>query len=140
MITQLGQATRTLSGSRGDFFATVNNLEQFTKTLDQENSQVQLAQQQLSQVFGFLSGDRNELAGALNELATALGQVKYFIANNRQLLTSNVTKLASITKMLPPFALTYDPTNVPVLNEVLIKLGLTSAGGGYYNSNDLEQP
>ena len=49
-------------------------------------------------------------------------------------------QLASITRMLPPFALTYDPTNVPVLNEVLIKLGLTSAGGGYYNSNDLEQP
>jgi len=49
-------------------------------------------------------------------------------------------QLASITKMLPPFALTYDPTNVPVLNEVLIKLGLTSAGGGYYNPNDLEQP
>ena len=49
-------------------------------------------------------------------------------------------QLASITKMLPPFALTYDPTNVPVLNEVLLKLGLTGAGGGYYNSNDLEQP
>jgi cytochrome c oxidase subunit 2 len=53
---------------------------------------------------------------------------------------SSEVQLASITKMLPPFALTYDPTNVPVLNEVLIKLGLTSAGGGYYNSNDLEQP
>jgi cytochrome c oxidase subunit II len=49
-------------------------------------------------------------------------------------------QLASITKMLPPFALTYDPTNVPVLSQVLIKLGLTGAGGGYYNSNDLEQP
>jgi phospholipid/cholesterol/gamma-HCH transport system substrate-binding protein len=100
MITQLGQATRTLSGSRGNFFATVNNLEQFTKMLNQENGQVQLAQQQLSQVFGFLSGDRTELAGALNELATALGQVKTFIANNRQLITSNVTKLSSITKVL----------------------------------------
>jgi phospholipid/cholesterol/gamma-HCH transport system substrate-binding protein len=100
MISQLGQATRTLSGSRGNFFATVNNLELFTKTLDQENSQVQLAQNQLSQVFGFLSGDRQELAGALNELATALGQVKFFIANNRDLITSNVTKLASITKIL----------------------------------------
>jgi phospholipid/cholesterol/gamma-HCH transport system substrate-binding protein len=100
MISQLGQATRTLSGSRSDFFATVNNLEQFTKTLDQENSQVQLAQNQLSKVFGFLSGDRQELAGALNELATALGQVKFFIANNRDLITSNVTKLASVTKIL----------------------------------------
>lgn len=100
MISQLGQATRTLSGSRSNFFATVDNLEQFTKTLDQENSQVQLAQNQLSQVFGFLSGDRQELAGALNELATALGQVKFFIANNRDLITSNVTKLSSITKIL----------------------------------------
>jgi len=100
MITQLGQATRTLSGSRGNFFATVNNLEQFTKMLDQENGQVQLAQQQLSQVFGFLSGDRTELSGALSDLATALGQVKSFIASNRGLLTSNVTKLASITKIL----------------------------------------
>jgi len=49
-------------------------------------------------------------------------------------------QLASITKMLPPFSLTYDPTNVPVLSKVLIQLGLTGAGGGYYNANDLEQP
>jgi phospholipid/cholesterol/gamma-HCH transport system substrate-binding protein len=100
MITDLGQATRTLSGSRGNFFATLNNLQQFTTMLDQENGQVQLAQQQLAQVFGFLSGDRSELAGALNQLSTALGQVKGFIADNRDLITSNVTKLASITKIL----------------------------------------
>jgi phospholipid/cholesterol/gamma-HCH transport system substrate-binding protein len=100
MISQLGQATRVLSGSRDNFFSSVNNLEQLTKTLNEENGQVQLAQQQLAQVFGFLSGDRNELSGALSELATALGQVKGFIADNRGLLTSNVTKLASITKIL----------------------------------------
>jgi phospholipid/cholesterol/gamma-HCH transport system substrate-binding protein len=100
MISQLGQATRTLSGSRGNFFATVNNLSQFTSMLNQENSQVQLAQNQLSQVFGFLSGDRQELAGALDEMATALGQVKTFIADNRGLITSNLSKLASITQIL----------------------------------------
>jgi phospholipid/cholesterol/gamma-HCH transport system substrate-binding protein len=100
MINELGQATRTLSGSRGNFFATVNNLQQFTSMLDQENSQVQLAQQQLAQVFGFLSGDRQELAGALSELATALGQVRYFIADNRGLITANLSKLASITRVL----------------------------------------
>ncbi|MGH3159228.1 MAG: MCE family protein, partial [Streptosporangiaceae bacterium] len=100
MISQLGQATRVLSGSRGNFFATVDNLEKFTSTLNQENAQVQQAQQQLSQVFGFLSGDRQELAGALSELATALGQVKGFIADNRDLITTNVTKLASVTKIL----------------------------------------
>jgi cytochrome c oxidase subunit II len=50
------------------------------------------------------------------------------------------TELASVTAMLPPFSLTYDPTNISTLGSVLTKLGLTGAGGGYYNSNDLEQP
>jgi cytochrome c oxidase subunit II len=50
------------------------------------------------------------------------------------------TQLASVTKMLPPFALTYDPTNIATLGKVLTQLGLTGAGGGYYNGNDLEQP
>lgn len=100
MITALGQATRTLSGSRGNFFATVGNLQKFTTMLNQENGQVKLAQQQLAQVFGFLSGDRQSLAGALNQLATALGEVKSFIGSNRTLIKSNVTKLAGITQTL----------------------------------------
>jgi cytochrome c oxidase subunit II len=50
------------------------------------------------------------------------------------------TQLASVTALLPPFALTYDPTNIATLGTVLTKLGLTGAGGGYYNGNDLEQP
>jgi len=99
-ITELGQATRTLSGSRDNFFATINNLQQFTTMLKNNNSQVVLAQQQLAQVTGFLAGDRQALAGALSQLSTALGQVQSFIANNRNLITSNVTKLAAITKIL----------------------------------------
>jgi cytochrome c oxidase subunit II len=50
------------------------------------------------------------------------------------------TQLAKITATLPPYALTYDPTVVPVLGKVLTQLGLTGAGGGYYNPNDPEQP
>ena len=100
MINELGQATRTLSGSRDDFFATINNLQQFTTTLNTDDSQVRLAQQQLAQVSGFLAGDRQDLAGSLHELAIALGQVQAFIENNRSLIKSNVTKLAGITKIL----------------------------------------
>jgi len=49
------------------------------------------------------------------------------------------TKLAALTKILPPYALTYDPTNIPAgaINQAL---GLTSAGGGFYNPADPEQP
>jgi cytochrome c oxidase subunit II len=50
------------------------------------------------------------------------------------------TQLAKITAILPPYALTYDPTVIPVLGKVLVQLGLTGAGGGYYNPNDPEQP
>lgn len=50
------------------------------------------------------------------------------------------TQLASLTKTLPPYSLTYDPTVVPVLGKVLTELGLTGAGGGYYSPNDPEQP
>jgi len=49
-------------------------------------------------------------------------------------------KLASVTKMLPPYALTYDPTVLSNVGAVNTALGLTSAGGGYYNPADPEQP
>jgi cytochrome c oxidase subunit II len=50
------------------------------------------------------------------------------------------TQLASITKLLPPYALTYDPTMISSLGKVSQQLGLTGAGGGYYNPADPEQP
>ena len=48
-------------------------------------------------------------------------------------------QLASLTKLLPPYALTYDPTtfNVGKVNQ---QLGLTGGGGGFYNPADPEQP
>ena len=48
-------------------------------------------------------------------------------------------RLAAVTKLLPPYALTYDPTSLN-LGKVNQQLGLTGAGGGYYNPADPEQP
>ena len=53
---------------------------------------------------------------------------------------SESVKLASVTKLLPPYALTYDPTNLSNLGKVNTALGLTGAGGGFYNPADPEQP
>ena len=50
------------------------------------------------------------------------------------------TQLASLTKTLPPYAMTYDPTDIANLGKVLVQLGIGGAGGGYYNPNDPEQP
>jgi cytochrome c oxidase subunit II len=52
---------------------------------------------------------------------------------------STRTQLASVTKLLPPYALTYDPTSLN-MGKVNQQLGLTGAGGGYYNPADPEQP
>jgi cytochrome c oxidase subunit 2 len=53
---------------------------------------------------------------------------------------STETQLASVTKLLPPYALTYDPTVVSTMGKVNQQLGLTGAGGGFYNPADPEQP
>ena len=49
---------------------------------------------------------------------------------------------ASVTKLLPPYATTYDPTVIPLfkLSPVLKALGVLGAGGGYYPPNDPTQP
>ena len=49
------------------------------------------------------------------------------------------TKMADVTKLLPPYALTYDPTSLN-MGKVNAALGLTGAGGGFYNPADPEQP
>jgi phospholipid/cholesterol/gamma-HCH transport system substrate-binding protein len=100
MITQFGALSKTLGDNSGNLFATITNLQVFTSMLKANDGQVRLAEQQLADVSGFLAADRQDLGAALNQLATALGQVEGFIANNRSLLKSNITKLASITKIL----------------------------------------
>jgi phospholipid/cholesterol/gamma-HCH transport system substrate-binding protein len=100
MITQYSGLSQALGGSAGNIAATLTNLQLFTSMLKSNDGQVRQAEQQLAQVTGFLSADRQQLAAAMSTLATALGQVQQFIASNRSLLTSNVNKLASITSIL----------------------------------------
>jgi phospholipid/cholesterol/gamma-HCH transport system substrate-binding protein len=99
-IKQLGQATRTLSGSKDDLFSTVDNLQKFTGMLAANDSQVRDFNNQLADVSKLLAGEKENLGAALNELATALGQVQGFIKDNREKIKSNVDKLASITQVL----------------------------------------
>jgi cytochrome c oxidase subunit II len=49
-------------------------------------------------------------------------------------------QLASITKMLPPYATTYDPTTVAQLSKAMIKAGIVGANGLYYPPQDPVQP
>ncbi len=53
---------------------------------------------------------------------------------------ATAVKMADVTKLLPPYADTYDPTVVATMGKVNASLGLTGAGGGFYNPADPEQP
>jgi hypothetical protein len=49
-------------------------------------------------------------------------------------------QLASVTKMLPPYATVYDPTVIPQINKAMVKAGITGANGFYYPPNDPVEP
>jgi ABC-type transporter Mla subunit MlaD len=99
-IKQLSAAATTLSNSKGNLFATVDSLQQFTNALAASDSQMRGFDDKLSDVTGYLADDRQELADALNALSTALPQVQNFIQSNEQNLEPNVHNLAGITKAL----------------------------------------
>jgi cytochrome c oxidase subunit II len=50
------------------------------------------------------------------------------------------TQLASVTKMLPPYSTTYDPTTIAQLGKAMQAAGITGANGLYYPPQDPEQP
>ncbi|MEB3369249.1 MCE family protein [Saccharopolyspora mangrovi] len=100
MLRQLGQATSTLSGSKDDMFATVDNLQLFNRTLADSDQEVRRFNTQLADTAGILAAERGELGGALRELGPALADTAAFIRDNRAVLQSNVDHLRAVTQVL----------------------------------------
>jgi len=89
-------------------------------------------------VTGYFQVRCDELCGIWHGAMYDTGQVMSdadFLAWTK----ATQVKMAAVTKILPPYALTYDPTTIPA-GKINQALGLTSAGGGFYNPADPEQP
>ncbi|PXY24956.1 ABC transporter substrate-binding protein [Prauserella sp. PE36] len=99
-VTRLAELATTLESSKGDLFATVRNLQTFTSTLAQSDAQLTEFYDRLAQVTGFLAEDSDDVAAALSALGGSLTEVRQFVQDNRDLLSSNVDKLAGITGVL----------------------------------------
>ncbi|KZE98317.1 mammalian cell entry protein, partial [Rhodococcus sp. EPR-157] len=99
-ITQLSDAARTLSDSRGDLFDTVKNLQTFVSALAANDEQVRQFNNQLSDLTSFLNGERDDLGAALNQLSIALGDVAGFVADNRDQLVQAADGLVQPTQTL----------------------------------------
>ncbi|WP_409465930.1 MCE family protein [Amycolatopsis sp. GA6-003] len=99
-VTRLAELAGTLDDSKDDLFSTVKNLNSFTSALSQSDSQLNEFYQRLADVSGFLADDSHDVGAALESLSTSLQDVKQFVADNKNGLSSNVAKLASLTKVL----------------------------------------
>ncbi len=99
-ITQLSEASRTLSDSRGDLFDTVENLQTFVSALAANDAQVRQFNNQLADLTGFLDGERENLGAALNQLSISLGDVAKFVADNRDQLVQAADGLVQPTATL----------------------------------------
>lgn len=99
-VRNFAEAARTLSGSAGDLFGTVDELQKFTSMLAANDDKVRGVNTQLDEVWRTLSADRDELSSALRTLASALADIQAFIRDNRTAIKSNVDKLARTTQQL----------------------------------------
>jgi cytochrome c oxidase subunit 2 len=80
-----------------------------------------------------------ELCGLWHGAMFNFGKV-VSVAAFRAWATKTEAQLASVTKMLPPYATSYDPTVVPQINKAMAKAGISGANGYYYPPQDPVQP
>jgi len=99
-VTELANLSRTLDDSKGDLFSTVRNLQSFTTALSDSDKQLNEFYARLADVATFLADDSDDVGAALSSLGSSLGEVQQFVSENRDLLTSNVDKLADVSKVL----------------------------------------
>ncbi|NKQ52984.1 MCE family protein [Amycolatopsis sp. K13G38] len=99
-VTELANLSRTLDDSKGNLFSTVRNLQSFTTALSDSDKQLNEFYGRLGDVATFLANDSGDVGAALSSLGSSLGEVQQFVQENRDGLTSNVDKLASVSKVL----------------------------------------
>lgn len=96
----MSDAARTLNDSRDNIAVTIKNLNTFVGALATNDQQVRQFNTQLSDLTGFLAGERDDLGAALNQLSFALGDVAKFVADNRDQLATTAEGLIAPTQTL----------------------------------------
>lgn len=99
-INKLSQAARTLATKRGDLFATVQNLQRFSKALADSDGDIRNFNELLAQVSGDLAGERADLGAALKQLGLALDDVNSFVKTNAGKFHGTLKGLEDVTQVL----------------------------------------
>jgi phospholipid/cholesterol/gamma-HCH transport system substrate-binding protein len=106
-LTSLSQALTALNQGRGDFFAVVRSLALFVNALHQDDQQFVALNQNLADVTGRLAHSDTDLATAIQQIDSLLPVLRPFLTKNREVLTTSVNNLATLTNTL----LQPDPRN-----------------------------
>jgi virulence factor Mce-like protein len=143
-VTELADLSRTLDNSKGDLFSTVRNLQSFTTALADSDGQLNQFYQRLADVAGFLAADSGDVGSALSSLGSSLGDVQQFVEENKDLLTSNVDKLAGVSKVLvdqrAALAEVLDVSPTGMTNFINSYDAATGSIAIRYNANELTNP
>jgi phospholipid/cholesterol/gamma-HCH transport system substrate-binding protein len=99
-LKNFGAFTKTLADNKDALFSTLGKVEDFTGTLKKNDTTVRRFNDSLAQGANLLAGERQDLAAVLHDLSVALTQVRSFVKDNRASLTSNITGLNQISKIL----------------------------------------
>ena len=99
-IKNFSELSETLDDNKDELFDSAAQLEGFINTLAQNDTTVRQFNQSLSGVSDLLAGERQELAAALQNLSVGLGQVTKFVKENRDILSTNITNINRVAKVL----------------------------------------
>lgn len=100
MLSNLSDAAQVLGDNSDELFGTVENLAQFTSTLQANDKTVGQFMTSLSAVSTQLSGERGNLRKALAAIANAVGTVRDFVHDNRSAVTQDVKDLTTTLDVL----------------------------------------
>lgn len=100
MIRDLSLAAETFGDNSGDLFATVRQLDAFTRTLARNDRLVDGFVGDLGRASEQLAGERQEISAVLTSLASAVGKVRRFVRDNRKAVTGEVETLGVVLDTL----------------------------------------
>ena len=99
-IENLGQFTGTLDNNKEELFGTAREMERFVKALSDNDQTVRDFNDSLVGAADLLDDERADLAAALRNLGVAMQDVSSFVRENRDALSENIKGLNQVTKIL----------------------------------------
>jgi phospholipid/cholesterol/gamma-HCH transport system substrate-binding protein len=99
-IQDLGQFTGTLDNNKEELFGSLRQLARFTAMLRRNDTNVRAFNRNLAQMSVVLEGERGDLAASLSNLGRATEDITTFVRSNRRLIHNNVQGLVDVSNVL----------------------------------------